>query len=182
MYYTLTACYLCLHLLGDLSMRYMAAFIILASLVLPAKLVTANVLSPADYENFYGLDLKMLSIGDDVYGLMTTQPAAHAPDCVVELAFKFDVVQADLHSLSTLVALAAIMADNADELRVVQQLSLASRRFLEQLKYHRLILNNVMSNCAENDAIAKSLEISHTWNDAASLVQSIVKKIGASQR
>jgi len=146
------------------------------------EVVTANVLSPADYENFYGLDLKMLSIGDDVYGLMTTQPAAHAPDCVVELAFKFDAVQADLHSLGTLVALAAIMADNADELRVIQQLSLASRRFLEQLKYHRLILNNVMSNCAENDAIAKSLEISHTWNDAASLVQSIVKKIGASQR
>jgi hypothetical protein len=81
-------------------MRYMAAFIIiLASLVLPAKSVTANVLSPADYENFYGLDLKMLSIGDDVYGLVTTQPAAHAPDCVVELAFKFDAVQADLHSL-----------------------------------------------------------------------------------
>ena len=111
MYYTLTACYLCLHLLGDLSMRYMAAFIILASLVLPAKSVTANVLSPVDYENFYGLDLKMLSIGDDVYGLVTTQPAAHAPDCVVELAFKFDAVQADLHSLGTLVALAANMAD-----------------------------------------------------------------------
>ena len=107
MHYTLTACYLCLHLLGDLSMRYMPAFIILASLVLPAKSVTANVLSPADYENFYSLDLKMLSIGDDVYGLMTTQPAAHAPDCVVELAFKFDAVQAELHSLGTLVALAA---------------------------------------------------------------------------
>ena len=162
-------------------MRYMPAFIILASLVLPAKSVTANVLSPADYENFYSLDLKMLSIGDDVYGLMTTQPAAHAPDCVVELAFKFDAVQAELHSLGTLVALAANMADNADELRAIQQLSLASRRFLEQLKYHRLILNR-MSNCAENDAIAKSLEISHTWNDAVSLVQSIVKKIGASQR
>jgi hypothetical protein len=37
-----------------------------------------------------------------------------------------------------------------------------------------------MSNCAENDAIAKSQEISRTWSDAASLVQSIVKKIGAS--
>ena len=77
-------------------------------------------------------------------------------------------------------ALAANMTDNADELRVIQQLSLASRRFLEQLKYHRLILNSVMSNCAENDAVAKSQEISHTWSDAASLVQSIVKKIGAS--
>ena len=160
-------------------MRYMGALIFLTSLVLLTKSATANVLSPGDYENFRNLDLKMLSIGDDFSGLVT---ATHAPDCVIELAFKFDAVQADLHSLGTLVALAANMADNADELRVIQQLSLAGRRFLEQLKYHRLILNSVMSNCAENDAIAKSLEISHTWNDAASLVQSIVKKIGASQR
>ena len=130
MYYTLTACYLCLHLLGDLSMRYMAAFIILASLVLPAKSVTANVLSPADYENFYSLDLKMLSIGDAIYGLVANQPGTHSPDCVIELAFKFDAVQADLHGLGTLVALATNVTDHADELRVIQRLSLAGRSFL----------------------------------------------------
>jgi hypothetical protein len=89
-------------------------------------------------------------------------------------------VQADLHGIGTLVALAASVTDHADELRVIQQLSLASQRFLEQVKYHRLILNSVMSNCAEKDAMAKSQEVSHTWSDAASLVQSIVKKIGAS--
>jgi hypothetical protein len=49
----------------------------------------------------------------------------------------------------------------------MQQLSLASRRFLEQLKYHRLILSSVMSSCAEKDAIAKSQEVSQTWSDAA---------------
>jgi hypothetical protein len=42
-----------------------------------------------------------------------------------------------LHGIGTLVALAANVTDHADELRVIQQLSLASRRFLEQLKYHR---------------------------------------------
>ena len=110
-------------------MRYIAAFMILASLVLPTGSATANVLSPADYENFHNLDLKMLSIGDETYGLMTNQPATHAPDCLIELAFKFDAVQADLHSVGTLVALAVNMTDNADELRVTQQLSLASRRF-----------------------------------------------------
>ena len=36
-----------------------------------------------------------------------------------------------------------------------------------------------MSNCAENDAVAKSQEVSRTWSDAASLIQSIIKKIGA---
>ena len=160
-------------------MRYMVALVIFASLVLPTRSATANVLSPGDYENFRSLDLKMLSIGDDIYGLATNQPATRAPDCVIELAFKFDAVKADLHGVGTLVALAANVTDHADELRVIQQLSLASRRFLEQLKYHRLILNSVLSNCADNDAVAKSQEVSRTWSDAASLVQSIVKKIGA---
>jgi hypothetical protein len=157
-------------------MRYLGVFVILASLVLLTKSATANVLSPGDYENFRNLDLKMLSIGDDISGLVT---ATYAPDCVIELAFKFDAVQADLHGVGTLVALAANVTDHADELRVIQLLSLASRRFLEQLKYHRLILSSVMSNCADKDAIAKSQEVSRTWGDAASLVQSIVKKIGA---
>ena len=98
---------------------------------------------------------------------------------MIGLAFKFDAVQADLHSVGTLVALAASVTDHADELRVIQRLSLASQRFLEQLKYHRLILSSAMSNCAENDAVAKSQEVSRTWSDAASLIQSIIKKIGA---
>jgi hypothetical protein len=157
-------------------MRYMGVLVILTSLALLTKSAIANVLSPGDYENFRNLDLKMLSIGDDISGFVT---ATHSPDCVIELAFKFDAVQADVHGVGTLVALATNVTDHADELRVIQQLSLASRRFLEQLKYHRLILSSVMSNCAENDAIAKSQEVSRTWGDAASLVQSIVKKIGA---
>jgi len=157
-------------------MRYMGVLVILVSLVLLTRSATANVLSGADYENFRNLDLKTLLIGDDVSGLVT---ASHAPDCVIELAFKFDAVQADLHGIGTLVALAANVTDHADELRVIQQLSLASQRFLEQLKYHRLILSSVMSDCTEKEAIAKSQEVMHTWSDAASLVQSIVKKIGA---
>jgi len=158
-------------------MRYMGVLVILVSLVLLTRSATANVLSGADYENFRNLDLKTLLIGDDVSGLVT---ASHAPDCVIELAFKFDAVQADLHGIGTLVALAANVTDHADELRVIQRLSLAARGFIEQLKYHRLILSSVMSNCAEKDAISKSQDISRAWSDAASLVQSIIKKIDTS--
>jgi hypothetical protein len=70
------------------------------------------------------------------------------------------------------------MTDNADELRVIRYLNLAAWGFIEQLKYHRLILSNVVSKCNENDASSKGQEISHAWNDAAALVQSIIKKIG----
>jgi len=83
-------------------MRYMGVLVTLVSLVLLTKAATANVLSPGDYENFRNLDLKMLSIGDDISGLVANQAATHAPDCVIELAFKFDEVQADLHGIGTL--------------------------------------------------------------------------------
>jgi hypothetical protein len=61
-------------------MRHMSVLVILASLVLLTKSATANVLSPGDYENFRNLDLKMLSIGDDISGLVTNQPATHPRD------------------------------------------------------------------------------------------------------
>jgi hypothetical protein len=122
-------------------MRYFRALILSASLLLPATCARANVLTPADYQSFQDLDVKMLSIGDDLYALITTQPEARAPDCLMQLAFKFDAVQADLHRIRTLVGVAASMTDNADELRVIRHLNLAAWGFVEQLKYHRLILS-----------------------------------------
>jgi hypothetical protein len=62
---------------------------------------------------FHDPDLKMLSIGNDPYALITNQPVVHSPDCLIELAFKFDAVHADLHTVGTLVGVAANMADNA---------------------------------------------------------------------
>ena len=76
-------------------MRYFRALVQSASLFLPATSASANVLTPADYQSFQDLDVKMLSIGDDLYALITTRPEAHAPDCLMQLAFKFDAVQAD---------------------------------------------------------------------------------------
>src|SRR6476661_8974282 len=88
-------------------MRYFLALVLSASLFLPATSASANVLTPADYQSFQDLDVKMLSIGDDLYALITTRPEAHAPDCLMQLAFKFDAVQADLHRIRTLVGVAA---------------------------------------------------------------------------
>ena len=161
-------------------MRYFCALVLSASLFLPATSASANVLTPADYQSFQDLDVKMLSIGDDLYALITTRPEAHAPDCVVQLAFKFDAVQADLHRIRTLVGVAASMTDNADELRVIRHLNLAAWGFVEQLKYHRLILSSIVGNCNEKDVGSKGQDISRAWNDAAALIQSIIKKIGGS--
>jgi hypothetical protein len=52
----------------------------LASLLLPRASAVASVLTIADYQGFHDPDLKMLSIGDDLYALITNQPVAHSPD------------------------------------------------------------------------------------------------------
>ena len=72
MYYALTTCYLCLHVPGDRNalhggVRYLG----FAS---PAcEIGDCQRPGPADYENFHNLDLKMLTIGDDLYALITEQ-------------------------------------------------------------------------------------------------------------
>ena len=161
-------------------MCYFRALVLSVSLLLPPASAGANVLTPADYQSFQDLDVKMLTIGDDLYALMTTRPEATAPDCLMQLAFKFDAVQADLHRIRTLVGVAASMTDNADELRVIRQLNLAAWGFVEQLKYHRLILSSIAGKCNENNVGSKSQEISRAWNEAAALIQSVIKKIGGS--
>ena len=161
-------------------MCYFRALVLSLSFLLPLASAGANVLTSADYQSFQDLDVKMLSVGDDLYGLVTTRAEANSPDCLIQLAFKFDAVQADLHRIRTLVGVAATMTDNADELRVIRQLNLAAWGFVEQLKYHRLILSSIAGKCNGNDVGSKSQEISRAWNEAAALVQSIIKKVGGS--
>jgi len=161
-------------------MCYFRALVFSATFLLSLASAGANVLTPADYQSFQDLDVKMLSVGDDLYALMTTRAEANTPDCLMQLAFKFDAVQADLRSIRTLVGIAASMTDNADEMRVIRQLNLAAWGFIEQLKYHRLILSSIAGKCSEKDVGSKGQEISRTWNEAAALIQSMIKKIGAS--
>ena len=47
------------------------------------------------------------------------------------------------------------MTDNADEMRVIRQLNLAAWGFIEQLKYHRLILSSIAGKCNEKDVGSK---------------------------
>jgi hypothetical protein len=52
-------------------MRYLRALVLLASLLLPGASAVASVLTIADYQGFHDPDLKMLSIGYDLYALIT---------------------------------------------------------------------------------------------------------------
>jgi hypothetical protein len=74
----------------------------------------------------------------------------YAPHCLIELAFKFTEVENKLNGIGMLVGLAANMADRADELRVIVNLSIVARGFLAQLKYHQTV--------ADDEALSLLLE------------------------
>jgi hypothetical protein len=162
----------------------------LALLALPPKLAIANDFSVADYSRFHELDVRMRPVADDLAAFMMRLPmtgsttkagveaAVRTQDCMIRLAGDFDRVKANLDTVATLVALAAKMADQADEALVIRFLSLQAEGFLEVMKDYRTMLDATMSRCSQDGAtIAKGKEISRIWSDAASLVQSVAQKI-----
>ena len=166
-------------------------------IVLPAKSVAANSLSLADYDRFHELNLRMRPIAGDLATFMMRPPmpggtlqtgleaAVRTQDCMIRLAGNFDGLGAKLDSVGTLVGLATKMVDSADLSLVTRLVSVEAWAFLEQLKSHQRILNLTVSDrkCSQDGAtIAKGQEISRIYDDAGSLVQSIVKKIDASQQ
>ena len=58
-------------------MCYFRALVLSASLFLPATSAGANVLTPGDYQSFQDLDVKMLSIGDDLSMLSSPLDLRH---------------------------------------------------------------------------------------------------------
>jgi hypothetical protein len=66
---------------------YFRALVLSVSFLLSVASAGANVLTPADYQSFQELDVRMLSVGDDLYALITTRVEPSAPDCLMQLAF-----------------------------------------------------------------------------------------------
>ena len=72
------------------------------------------------------------------------------------------------------------MTDSRDETFALAMLTIDARGFLANQENYRTMLNSTLSKCSQDGAtVAKGQEILRIYSDAASLVQSIVKKIGA---
>jgi hypothetical protein len=64
---------------------------------------------------------------------------------------------------------------------VIRVLRIQANGFLKQLEFYRRTLKTTVDRCSQDGAtVAKSQEILRIYADTASLVQSIIKKIGAS--
>jgi hypothetical protein len=142
-------------------MHYLRALVLFALQALPAKPAIANILSLADYANFYNLDLKTRPLREHLSLLIVHQSTrAYSPHCLIEVSLIFSEVMSKINSIGTLVALAAKMSDSADELQVIQFLSVETRWFPGSLKNYQTMLNDTMSYCSADDAAsAKSQEI-----------------------
>jgi hypothetical protein len=160
-----------------------------STLLFPALPATANDFTIADYDRFQDLILKMRPIAADLANITNSpvQPGAEAAvrtqDCVIRLAVNFDALVPRFENIGTLVGLASRMAGDADLLLVTQLLSVNARGFLEQLTAHQQLLNATMQRCAQDGtAVAKGQGISRIYNEAGSLVQSVLNKVPAGAR
>ncbi len=168
--------------------RCLRALVLLALLVLCAKSATANVLSVDDYSNFQNLfDSRIRPLKHDLSALILRPPAGFATqagletqNCIIRLALSLDGFTADLTTVWREAGLAGKMTDSRDETFALAMLTIDARGFLANQENYRTMLNSTLSKCSQDGAtVAKGQEILRIYSDAASLVQSIVKKIGA---
>jgi hypothetical protein len=99
---------------------------------------------------------------------------------MIRLIGNFEVVEAKVDTVGTLVGLAARMVDSTDEALLIRFLSTQVEGFPEQMKYYRQMLDQIVSEsrCSQDGAtVAKAQEISRIYSVAVSLVQSVAKKI-----
>ena len=159
--------------------------LVFSSLVFSTISVTANVLNLADYESLHKFGLKTQPIADDLDALLINPPmqggrdaATTTQNCMVRLIANFGQFKLRVEHLGTLVGLAARMADSGDESAVIALLSIRAPGFLEKMKIHRQMLDATKAYCSRDGAtVAKTQEISRTYNDAEALVGAIIKKI-----
>jgi hypothetical protein len=110
--------------------------------------------------------------------------------CLMQLHHSLDYFSEPLHLLVLLVRLASEMVDMMDEKAVIQMLSVEAPHFLKSLEGRQQGINLMVVGtghpesdpCPQNGAVAAATadKIVRIYSDAASLVGSIVKKIGAS--
>jgi hypothetical protein len=161
---------------------YIRALVLVVLLVLPGGSAGANVLSSNDYEGFRNLAKRMLASLIDTNNTARDKSLDTAV-CLYRLNENLDAFHDRFDPLVSLVGLASVMVDVSDEKAVIHILSVEAPSLLKSLEGSRRAINYVLSTsdiCPQNSTLAtaaaqKTLRI---YDDAATLVRSIIKKIG----
>jgi hypothetical protein len=164
-------------------MNVIRVLVLFALLAFPAGSASANLLGSDDYGGLGNLAKRTFALGRDI-----STPAPGTPVatnlCLIDLNRNLEKFHDKLDPLLSLVGLAAVMADSRDEMAVIYILSIEAPSFLKSLEANRRGINNMMGDaipdlCRQNSTMAATAQkILSIYGDAASLVGSIIEKIG----
>jgi len=165
-------------------MNVIRVLVLFALLAFPAGSASANLLGSDDYGSLRNLTKRTFTLGKNI-----STPAPGTPVvtnlCLIDLNKNLGKIHDKLDPLVSLVGLASVMAESRDEMAVIHILSIEAPSFLKSLEANRRGINNMMGNaipdlCRQNSTVAATAQtILSIYGDAASLVGSIIEKIGA---
>jgi hypothetical protein len=150
-------------------------------LFLPAGSASANLFSSGDYERFHDLLATTNSLGNDIAALLDKSPPPALQDCLIRLNGNLDAFHAELRGVATLVGVSSKMVDPNDERIVFLFLDSQAKDLLKTLQFKRRLANLAMDTCSQDGTVmAKFQATLRIYDDAASLVESTIKKISPS--
>ena len=97
-------------------------------------------------------------------------------ECLNELYYKLDVISVRIDGLYSMVSMASLMNDKVDEQTVLDFLDEDATSLLNHIEVSRRGINLTVGYCSSiNVAVAKAQEILKFYDEATSLVRSMMK-------
>ena len=101
---------------------------------------------------------------------------AKAWECLNELYYKLDVISVRIEGLYSMVSMASLMNEKVDEQTVLDFLDKDATNFLNHVEVSRRGINLTVGYCSSiNVAVAKAQEILAFYDEATSVVRSMMK-------
>jgi hypothetical protein len=119
------------------------------------------------------------TLSGDVLATARSSPLA-AKNCLFDILGNLNEFQSEFNLISSLARLSTSMIDSGDERALLDELLDNAPFFLRSLERLRQGVNQATGHCSQDGAVAvKAQEVLNLYRDAASMVGSIIKKIGA---
>ena len=148
-----------------------------ACLVICLLTVSANALDESDATRIDNLAKKSLQLEQDLSGAQKGSPTTgKAWECLNELHHHVEMVSVQIDWLRSMALLALSMNDKSDEQMVLDFLNEYATDFLEHLDISREGINSTTGYCSSNNvAVAKAQEILRFYDEATSVVRSMMR-------
>jgi len=147
-----------------------------ACLVICLLTASANALDESDATRIDNLAKKSLQLEQDLSSAQKgSPPTGKAWECLNELHHHVEMVSVQIDWLRSMALLALSMKDKSDEQTVLEFLNEYATVFLEHIDISRQRINSTAGYCSSsNIAVAKAQEILRFYDEAASVVRSMM--------